>query len=167
MEKKNKEIVIIDTINDNFEEWKETFLTERGEDTNDYTENQLYEIYADDMRLYYDETKSTLNKKVNGAIVAFADLGFWNGRRTGIKVMGNNLNSIVDVCGCDDIKLYCDRYNVKSDLTHHDGTHHLTFRLVPFNKVRTMLEKANEGSLTWEYFKKNSKSILKLVKELY
>ena len=162
--KSYSEKVIYDNTSDGFDEWKEDYLYDNDEN---FTDEELWERYNESLTLWADDEKMNLNKTLDGVIVAFADLGFWNGRTTGAMKFSDNLKSIIDTCDCDYIELYCNRYDVKSNLMHHDGTHHLIYRLVPHNKVNKIMEHACNGTLTFEYFRKNSKSIRKYVAEIY
>ena len=54
-----------------------------------------YEVSDEDWYEYvndclYDERENLNRTDIDGVIVAFADLGFWNGRRNGGKIIGNN-----------------------------------------------------------------------------
>lgn len=170
---KKSEKLIYDNCpsNTDFEDWKKDYL-ERCDDLempcDENDEDSLFNKYCEELNdLYWDE-ETNLNKELNGIIVAFANLGFWNGRRDGAKIFSDNLNSILDVCGCDYIKVYADRYNVRSVLSHHDGTHYLLFRLAPNKEIAELLEyKASMGELTEDYFKRKTKSIRKDVAEVY
>lgn len=157
---------IYDNTSDNFSDWKEDYLNEY-EHAKDYSDEDFWVRYNEDLTMWADDEKMNLDKELDGVIIAFADLGFWNGRTVGAKKFTSNLNSIIDVCDCDYIKLYCDRYNVKSNLMHHDGTHYLTYRLAPHNKVNEIMERAKRGILTLEYFNKHTKSLRKTVAEIY
>lgn len=158
---------IYDNRSNGFDEWKEDYLAEMCEDEEPLTEDELWQIYNEELSIWADDERANLNKKLDGVIIAFADLGFWNGRTTGARKFNSNLNSIINTCGCDYIDLYCDRYNVKSNLYHHDGTHYLTYRLAPYNKVNEIMERAERGILTLEYVNKHTKSIRKYVAEIF
>lgn len=169
------ERIIVDTrFNaDNFNEWKNDLLLSQEDNGIFYNEDEederdLIETYCKDLQFWAQDEKENLNKEIDGVIVAFADLGFWNGRRIGGKIFNNNISSIVDYCNCDDLKLYCDRYNVKGDLFHHDGTHHLTYRVAKrYDITNDFMQRAESGILTYEYFMKHTKSLLPYVKKIY
>lgn len=40
---------------------------------------------------YLSDERMNLDKVVDGIIIAFADLGLWNGRRQGFKILGSNV----------------------------------------------------------------------------
>jgi hypothetical protein len=66
-------------------------------------------------------------KQINtNEIIAIADLGLWNGRKLGYKVL-NNLEDIL-YTNCDYIDLYSENGNIKLKGSHHDGTNYIVFR---------------------------------------
>ena len=44
---------------------------------------------------HFDDEQSNLFKILDGRILCIADMGLWNGRRTGYKILGNNLNEVL------------------------------------------------------------------------
>ena len=168
MKKTEKKIYDNYPCNNDFEEWKKDYIDFCNDIEQEYSEDSLYEKYIDDLNDMYWDEQMNLNKELNGIVVAFANLGFWNGRRDGAKVFNSNLNSILDGCNCDYINVYADRYNVRSELSHHDGTHYLLYRLAPNMEIaERILEKASMGELTEDYFKRNTKSIRNDVANIY
>lgn len=163
-----KTYTILDTRfdNENFEAWKSDYLYDNED--NNYTEEELLNIYSEELFLQTEDEKCNLNKTVDGIIVAFADLGLWNGRFTGAKLFTGNINSILDLCGCDNGYFYSDRYNVKASLFHHDGTNYITYRVAKDRETaERILWLAESGKLTWEYFHRNTKSLTPMVSEIY
>ena len=59
------------------------------------TENKDYQLtdeeWADEVYLGLSDERGNLDKKVNGIIIAFADLGLWQGRRNAFQFFGNNI----------------------------------------------------------------------------
>ena len=43
------------------------------------------------------DERMNLDKQIEGVVIAFADLGLWNGRRQGYKILGHNINGIFNV----------------------------------------------------------------------
>lgn len=171
---KPKEYIIVDTYfpDDNtFERWKNDYIdfqTEMDEEFEVPDDTDLYEEYYRDIEMWIDDEKMNLNKEIDGIIVAFADLGFWNGRTKGAKLFTDNINSIIDNCNCDYFKIYVDRYNVKGQMSHHDGTHYLTYRVAPnYETAEEIMELANMGQLTEEYFNKKTKSLRKHIANIF
>lgn len=69
-----------------------------------------------------------LDKQIEGVVIAFADLGLWDGRRQGYKILGHNINGILNVSE-DDNEWYGDGFNIRGSLSHHDGTHYVLYRV--------------------------------------
>lgn len=63
------------------------------------TENKDYQLtdeeWADEVYLDLSDERGNLDKKVNGIIIAFADLGLWQGRRNAFQFFGNNIANIL------------------------------------------------------------------------
>ena len=109
-----------------------------------YTDNYDYEDYVKDCREdYIEETeleyyyaymsnwiadkRANLDIQTNG-IIAIADLGLWNGRRIGYKVMGNNISDCL-YTDCDYAEWYVDSYGrFCCNASHHDGTNHIIYK---------------------------------------
>lgn len=166
--KKPTEHIIYDSRFDyaEFEAWMEdnSELVEEFE----HNEDALMDVYMDYLRDWAGDEEANLNKQIEGVIVGFADLGFWDGRTTGAKRCGTNVNSILSLGGCSDGKFYCDRYNVKSALYHHDGTHYVTYRIAKDeDAVERIMERAGAGALTLDYFNRNTKTLRPYVAEVY
>lgn len=68
-------------------------------------------------------------KPTENTIIALVDMGLWDGRHNGYKLF-DNAEDIVDLVGdYDNYEIYRDTDgNVKMTLSHHDGTHYVTFR---------------------------------------
>ena len=116
----------------------------------------------------WDDEKMNLNKEIAGVIVALVDVGRWNGRFVGTSVFTSNINSILNVFSCDDGKFYVEGNAVKSELYHHDGTHYLTYRIAPNKDVaEKIMDRANNGTLTEDYFTRVTKPLAKHIKDIY
>ena len=75
------------------------------------TENKDYQLtdeeWADEVYLDLSDERGNLDKKVNGIIIAFADLGLWQGRRNAFQFFGNNIANILHT-RCEDAEWYGD-----------------------------------------------------------
>lgn len=147
-------------------------ILERDEELTDedITDSMVSEEIWEDIDLTYEAEVMNLNKKLSGRVIAIADLGLWNGRVSGYKVLGNNLNEVVQFgMSCDDREVYCDAYNVRATGHHHDGTNYVLFRELREDRdVDKFLDKIynNEeiGTNTLNYY---TKSLRPYIKELY
>jgi hypothetical protein len=110
-----------DDYEEDFKQWCEDFDL-------DEDEQDIYDYINDNIENWYYDEKSMLKGVKCGNILCIADLGLWDGRRSGYKIIHtNNLSSILS-SSCDDNEFYCDRYNVKADMYHHDGINYVTYR---------------------------------------
>ena len=117
-------------MNINPDDWKEEYkeiAEENGweEDTDD--ENNLWNYIGEELDRYRDDERMNLDVPTNGRILAIADLGLWNGRKQGYRILKENVNSIFNI-GEDYSEYYSDGYNIKATLTHHDGTNYIEYR---------------------------------------
>lgn len=148
---------IIYTDNYFFDEWAEDnfdflmenyseYILEDGEDVEDVSKEELmeritfekfYDWYYDEMNMYLEDQKLNLNIELPSEIIAIANLGLWNGRCNGYKVLGNNLNEIFNY-GEDYNEWKVDQYgNVKQSAVHHDGTNYVEYRMLNPNLTDT------------------------------
>lgn len=75
------------------------------------------------------DERTNLNVSTANPILVIADLGLWDGRKSGYKVLASqNVGDILSThCG-EYVTYYADCYNVYCDDAHHDGTNHYVFR---------------------------------------
>ena len=157
---KNKRII---WTNDDYDEWRKAVMEFDG-----YTEEQAsYEQYYEDVEINLQDERSNLNEQVNGCIVAFAYLGLWDGIHRGAKVVGTNVRDILS-SSCDYVTWYCDRYNVRCDETHHDGTNSILYRVAKDNDHAERLVNAIAyDGMTEEQFRKATRSLRSYVAKVY
>lgn len=143
-----KERIIFDNTNVNEDDYKNEFLAWCNLNNYDPEEKDLDEFIQDELDIWLEDEHVNLNEPC-GDILVIADLGFWDGRRNGYKILKTRkVNGIFDVLGRDYsyFKFYCDRYNVKAELHHHDGTHYITFYEVREGKnIQPLLNRIYEG----------------------
>lgn len=114
------------------EQWEEHF--EEMAEINDWTPEQMtenfkYHLMYDEIDIRLDAEIANLDIPTAGSIIAIADLGLWNGRRNGYKILNEcNVNAIFKEMQWDECEFYCDRYNVHMVNHHHDGTNYVMFR---------------------------------------
>jgi len=113
----------------------------------------LYRAYELNDEYLYDE-RANLNIHVGEDIIAIADLGLWNGRRQGYKLLksDNIRDCLSGTCG-DYIKWYVDDLgDLCCDDSHHDGTNNYLYRSwkpgLSETAKENFLEKIYEGKAT-------------------
>lgn len=145
-----------------FDEWCEDMKADA-----DNEQELTHDNYNDYMQIWYGDERMNLNKEVDGVIVAFAVLGLWNGSPNGAKVCGTNVNSIMS-SGEDYNKWYCDRYNVRSEQTHHDGTNKIWYRVAKDKKAaERLVNKIAYKGMTLQQFYRATKSLRPYVANIF
>lgn len=164
----NSEVDIFDeyALNDA----RESFI-ENGYNPEEITDEMLHDRLYEWNSMYLDDERANLNIETDGFIIAYCDLGFWYGRETGLMKIGSNVRDIFNRnYSCDIHDFYVDPYNVRYTGHHHDGSHHLLFRMVADeDAAQRMMDKfaANGYELDEADFRKKTKSIRKFVAKVY
>ena len=164
----NSEVDIFDeyALNDA----RESFI-ENGYKPEEITDEMLHDRLYEWNSMYLDDERANLNIETDGFIIAYCDMGFWNGRETGLMKIGTNVRDIFnDNYSCDIHDFYVDPYNVRYTGHHHDGSHYLLFRMVADeDAAQRMMDKfvANDYELDEADFRKKTKSIRKFVAKVY
>lgn len=108
------------------EDWKD-FLEECHPDVTD--EYEQMDLIREMNSEYLCDERANLNKKINGRILVLGDLGRWDGRVNGYKILDNNISSILET-DCDYCEWYSDGYNIKYKGIHHDGVNYAEYRVI-------------------------------------
>ena len=82
------------------------------------------EEWSDEVYNELGDERQNLNKDVNGVIIAFGDLGLWNGRKQGYQILGDNIAGILQSTQYD-AEWYGDGYDIRGRMSHHDGTNYV------------------------------------------
>jgi hypothetical protein len=128
---KDFERVIFDSEGYTYEEAKKFLIKDQG--IEDPTDDEIYNEIEECNRIAFKDDRfefATRDKHIEGTVIAVANVGLWNGRKDGIKVL-QGFEDVMDfMTRYDEFKIYIDRYNIKGIGHHHDGTDYLTFREV-------------------------------------
>ena len=160
-----KEHIIWSNVNLNVEDWKD-FLEEEYPDVTD--ENEKFRIVSEDNdeNLYCE--RANLNIPC-GTIIAIADIGRWNGRRSGYKLIeSGNLKDIL-YSDMDYVKWYADRYNVRAEMHDHDGSTYVLYREIRDDvNIDNLLERLYSGKpVSSRMLRHYTKSIRPYVAKVY
>ena len=118
--------IIWQNIDLKIEDWKD-FFEEYHPDVDDEYE-QMDLIREMNSQYLWDE-RVNLNEKIDGRILVLGDIGRWNGRFNGYRVLDNNISSILET-DCDYCEWYSDGYNIKFKGIHHDGVNYAEYRVI-------------------------------------
>lgn len=123
-------------------DWKEYFIEyleiNKITDIDPNDENALQKFITNTNYMYLEDERDNLNKTIDGKILVIADLGLWNGRRTGYKILSNNISDIL-YDDSDSIEWYADQYNIRAVAHHHDGTNSYEYRIIREDRDITKL----------------------------
>lgn len=135
------------------------------------SESEKWEIACEINNDYLEDERENLRIDLPAEIVIIADLGRWDGRANGYKVIpsGNIAGCLYD--DCDYITWYCDRYNFRGDGIHHDGKNHYLYRV--FREELTEEQKSRfldaiyYGKCNDRMIRRYTKSIRPYIAEVY
>ena len=112
--------------------------------------------------------------KTENPIICIADLGLWDGRRQGYRVLSTNLQSVLKVTSGNYhyIKYWMDGYgNLRAELRHHDGTNYILFRELKRPEdsavMQNFMNKIYNGECTKADISRCTKSLKKYLKKFY
>lgn len=135
------------------------------------SEQELNEFIQQDYSNWYSCEFENLDKELQGRVIAIADLGLWSGRRKSYKIMNSNLNCVLDACGGDYLKVYTDRYDVKSVAVHHDGVNYITYRMLKPNltevQIDNFLNKLASGNFDKKDISRYTTSLKSQINKIY
>lgn len=108
--------------------WADYFSQMEDDLEEEFSDDEKWEMMYELNNEYLDDERCNLNIKLDDDIIVIGDIGRWNGRVRGYKLIesGNIRDCLSDEC--DYCTWYCDRYNFRFDGIHHDGTNHYLYR---------------------------------------
>lgn len=149
-----------DEAREEYENSQREFLDDDGYSVSD-------RIWTEVVDGYLSDEKMNLDQKVDGVIIAFADLGLWRGRRQGYRILGSTINDIFRVSE-DDNEWYGDGFNIRGRLTHHDGTHHVLYRVAKdHDDAERIADKIYNLEIDEAGFRKRTRSLYPYVAAIY
>lgn len=123
-----------------FDAWRDDYREDYPDATDDEIDEMINDQNYDD--LVYE--REILNINLPEPIIVIADLGLWDGRRTGYREIAGNIAKCLDtrVSSSYSSTWYLDdRNDLVCDDCHHDGTNHYLFRV--WKKTTTPRQRAN------------------------
>ena len=153
----------------NVADWSDFLQEEYPEVTDPDKQYELCCALNDD---YLDDERANLSVVLPHAIICIADLGLWNGKRIGYKMIeSRNISNCLYDNDCDYCTWYVDRYN---DLcfsgVHHDGRNHYLYRELrdlSDKQMENFLDKLRTGRLTRRDIRRYTTSVGIHVNKVY
>ena len=162
-----KERIIWSNYDVRYEDWEDDWRDYLDVNCIEEEESNLYEWVDETLGYYLDDERSNLKKEVDGVIVAFANLGLWDGHHQGAKIVGTNIKNIL-YSECDYAEWYCDVYNVRFKGAHHDGGNTILYRVAKDrDTAERLVDKIVYDGMTEEQFRKATKSLRPYVAKIY
>ena len=167
-----KKRIIWSDIDLNPEDWRKDYEevareNEWDEDTSD--PDNLWQYMIATHNTYLDDERYNLNKYLDGRILIIADLGLWNGRKQGYKIIDGNISNILYDNDADFIEWYADQYNIRATAHHHDGTNHYLYREIREDRnIQILLDDIYNGrEISRSKLNYYTRSIRPYVAEIY
>jgi hypothetical protein len=167
-----KKRIIWSNINLDIKDWKEDYkewLEINKIDKNPNDEDAIYNWMVETNNEYLSDERLNLNKKVDGRILMIGDLGLWNGRKQGYKIIESKNIADILYTDCDYAEWYSNGYNICCTAHHHDGTNHYLYRVIRENRnINNLLNAILNGEeITDKKLNYYTKSLHKNVAEIY
>lgn len=125
--------IIWSDISLNPDDWRDDYkdyleINELDDDPND--ENELYKWMVETNEEYLADERTNLNIQLSQPIIVIGDIGRWNGRVMGYKMIDSGNIKDCLYSDTDFTEWYVDRYgDLRADAVHHDGTNHYLYRV--------------------------------------
>lgn len=149
MPKETKRHAIWSNIRLDFEDWREDLKAEYPDLSEDELMEKMYEINAD----YLDDERMNLNIQLSQPIIVIGDIGRWNGRVSGYKMIESGNIKDCLYSDTDYTEWYVDEEgNLRADAIHHDGTNHYLYRAftkgTTEEQIEDLTDKIYNGEVT-------------------
>ena len=166
-----KKRIIWSDLNINYEDWKESykeFIEINGLDADPEDPDKLYEYVHETLTHYLNDEFVNLNVPTEGRVIAIADLGLWNGRKQGYRILTKSVNSLF-IVNEDYNEYYSDGYNIKATCVHHDGVNYIEYRVIREDRnIQNLLNDIYDGKeITRKQLNYYTKSLHPYVAKVY
>ena len=127
-----------------FDEWKDDLKSEFPE----LNENELIEIMYSNNNENLNSLRINLDIQFSHPIVVVGDIGRWNGRVSGYKMINSGNLKDCFYSDCDYAEWYVDKLgDLRCEAVHHDGTNHYLYRVFKDNVSEEQIE-----NLKWKIY---------------
>ena len=136
--------IIWSNMNLEADDWRDSYkeyleINGLNDDPND--ENKLYEYMVEANDDYLSDERRNLDVQFSQPIIVIGDLGRWNGRVTGYKMIDSGNITDCLYSDTDYTEWYVDKYgDLRANAVHHDGTNHYLYRVFKDGVTDTQIE---------------------------
>lgn len=133
--------IIWSDINLDLKDWIDDLKTQYPDASEDELIYRMYEINNE----YLNDERSNLNIQLSESIIVIGDLGLWNGRAHGYKMIeSGNLKDCL-YSDCDMNEWYVDKNgDLRCTAVHHDGWNHYLYRTFKDGVTDSQIEKLQD-----------------------
>ncbi len=130
------------------EDWREDYkeyLEANNLDLDPNDENAIYEWMVETNGEYLSDERVNLNIQLSQPIIVIGDLGRWNGRVMGYKMIDSGNIKDCLYSDTDFTEWYVDKYgDFRADAIHHDGTNHYLYRVFKDGVTESQIERLQD-----------------------
>lgn len=125
--------IVWSDLNLDIEDWREgykEYLEANELDLDPDDERAIYDWMVETNGEYLSDERMNLDIQLSQPIIVIGDLGRWNGRVMGYKMVDSGNIKDCLYSDTDFTEWYVDRYgDLRADAVHHDGTNHYLYRV--------------------------------------
>lgn len=167
--------IIWSNMNLEADDWRDSYkeyLEINGLDDDPNDENKLYEYMVEANDDSLSDERRNLDIQFSQAIIVIGDLGRWNGRVTGYKMIDSGNITDCLYSDTDYTEWYVDKYgDLRANAVHHDGTNHYLYRVfkdgVTDTQIENLQDKIYNGKVTRADITRVTKRLGDKIAELY
>ena len=130
------------------EDWREAYkeyLEANELDLDPDDEQAIYEWMVETNEEYLSDERMNLDIQLSQPIIVIGDLGRWNGRVMGYKMIDSGNIKDCLYSDTDYTEWYVDRYgDLRADAVHHDGTNHYLYRVFKEGVTDSQIERLQD-----------------------
>lgn len=130
------------------DEWRDgykEFIEINGLDDDSNDENKLYKWMVETNEEYLSDERMNLDVQLSQPIIVIGDIGRWNGRVMGYKMVDSGNIKDCLYADTDFTEWYVDQYgDFRADAAHHDGTNHYLYRVFKDGVSSEQIERLQE-----------------------
>ncbi len=131
-------------INLNLDDWRDDMreqLEMNGTQPDEITEDMLYDEMVRVNEDYLNDERDNLDVQLSHPIIVIADIGRWNGRVLGYKMIDSGKINDCLYSDTDYVEWYVNKDgDLKADAIHHDGQNHYLYRVFKDDTTEEQIE---------------------------
>ena len=145
----DKKHIVWSDMNLDLDDWRDDLKAEYPDASDDELISKMYDINSD----YLDDTRANLDIQLSQRIIVIGDLGLWNGRAHGYKMIESGNIKDCFYSDCDMNEWYVDKLgDLRCTAVHHDGRNYYLYRVfkdgVTDSQIERLQEKLYDGTAT-------------------